>query len=253
MCFVEQLLDPVEQPLDAAAGLRRDRDQRRPLAQRAARAAGARPRSRRSPIVPLREDDDRRAHAPCARRRRRRDPARRRPRTRRRGRARRRRARRPRARAAPSSTRSPAAAGACAACPRCRRARTSCRRARAPCRSRRASCPGRSETITRSSPSSAFRSDDLPTFGRPRIATRIASSPSRRASPLPGSRVDDLVEQVAGAVPVHARRAGSGRRARAGATRARAVLRRIVDLVREHEHRLVRLRAGSARSPRRRA
>ena len=47
--------------------------------------------------------------------------------------------------------------------------------------------PGTSETITRSRPTSAFRSDDLPTFGRPRIATLIASSPTGR-SPWPGSR-----------------------------------------------------------------
>ena len=46
--------------------------------------------------------------------------------------------------------------------------------------------PGTSETITRSCPRSAFSSDDLPTFGRPRIATRIASSPTC-ACPSPGS------------------------------------------------------------------
>ncbi len=46
--------------------------------------------------------------------------------------------------------------------------------------------PGTSETITRSCPTSAFRSDDLPTFGRPRIATRIVSSPIG-ARPSPGS------------------------------------------------------------------
>src|ERR1044072_1893513 len=36
--------------------------------------------------------------------------------------------------------------------------------------------PGRPDRITRPRPSSAFRSADLPTFGRPRIATRTASS-----------------------------------------------------------------------------
>ena len=41
----------------------------------------------------------------------------------------------------------------------------------------------------RSSPISALKSDDLPTFGRPRIATRIASSPTAgRASPMSSSR-----------------------------------------------------------------
>ena len=66
--------------------------------------------------------------------------------------------------------------------------------------------PGTSETIVRSAPISALKSDDLPTFGRPRIATRIASSPTRRprlAAVLEPR--DDLVEQVAGAVAVHAR------------------------------------------------
>src|SRR5512133_3194532 len=48
--------------------------------------------------------------------------------------------------------------------------------------------PGTSETITRSSPRRAFRRLDLPTFGRPRMATRIASSPTS-CGPLPGSMV----------------------------------------------------------------
>ena len=98
------------------------------------------------------------------------------------------RARPPRARAAPSSTRSPAAGV------RLRRSpavstRTNVRVAalEARCRSRRASCPACSETITRSSPSSAFRRLDLPTFGRPRIATRIASSPTCCAAARPGA------------------------------------------------------------------
>ena len=47
--------------------------------------------------------------------------------------------------------------------------------------------PGTSDTMTRSRPTSAFRSDDLPTFGRPRIATLIASSPTGRSA-RPGSR-----------------------------------------------------------------
>ena len=49
---------------------------------------------------------------------------------------------------------------------------------RARCRRRRGSCPGTSETMTRSSPSSRLRSDDLPTLGRPTMA--IASSRPRR-------------------------------------------------------------------------
>src|SRR3954465_9137874 len=81
--------------------------------------------------------------------------------------------------------------------------------------------PGISDTITRSRPSSLFTRLDLPTFGRPRIATRIASSgssgpPGRpcppRQSGVSSSRppgppvhlqvVEDLVQQVAGAMTV---------------------------------------------------
>ena len=62
--------------------------------------------------------------------------------------------------------------------------------------------PGVSETITRSSPRSAFTRLDLPTLGRPRIATRIASSPTSGRRVRPGSRVEDLVEEVAGSVAV---------------------------------------------------
>src|SRR4051812_8974055 len=47
--------------------------------------------------------------------------------------------------------------------------------------------PGTAETRTRSWPSRRFRRLDLPTFGRPRIATRTASSPTG-ARPPPGSR-----------------------------------------------------------------
>ena len=137
--------------------------------------------------VPFGEDDDRRAAAPCAPRPRRRGPGRRRPRSHRRGRARRPPARRPRARAAPSSTRSPAAACACGGAPPCPRGRTSCRLARSTVSIASRVVPGTSDTITRSRPTSAFRSDDLPTFGRPRMATRIASSPTGRSS-RPGSR-----------------------------------------------------------------
>ena len=97
--------------------------------------------------------------------------------------------------------------------------------------------PGTSETITRSSPTSAFRSDDFPTFGRPRIATRIASSPTIPSS-RPGSRDDDVVEQVARPVAVE-----RGERHRVAEPEpveldGVEVAARVVDLVREHDHRL---------------
>ena len=64
--------------------------------------------------------------------------------------------------------------------------------------------PGTSATIVRSSPTSLLKSDDLPTFGRPRIATRIASS-GRGPRGLDRQAVEDLVEQVAGVRAVQAR------------------------------------------------
>ena len=45
--------------------------------------------------------------------------------------------------------------------------------------------PATSVTITRSSPSSRFTSEDFPTFGRPISATRVASS---RSATIRGSR-----------------------------------------------------------------
>ena len=208
------------------------------------RRASMRGRTSSIPIsrdVPLREHDDRRAlrlardvgdgqvlvdEALAARR-----P----------GRARRRPARRRRARAAPSSTRFPAAACACAAARRCRRGRRCARRAARTVSIASRVVPGTSETITRSSPSSAFRRLDLPTFGRPRIATRIASSPTS-CGPLPGSMRDDRVEQVARAVAVQRRERDRVAEAEPVELERARVLPRVVDLVREQEHRL----AGAA-------
>ena len=112
--------------------------------------------------------------------------------------------------------------------------------------------PGTSETITRSWPTSAFRSDDLPTFGRPRMATRIASSPTG-ARPSPGSRVDDLVEQVAGAVTVQRRQRQRVAQAEPVELERLGSRARVVELVREHAAPASSPRAGSARAPRRRA
>ena len=55
--------------------------------------------------------------------------------------------------------------------------------------------PATSVTITRSSPSSRFTSEDLPTFGRPIRASRVACSSSLSARS--GQALDDQVEQVA--------------------------------------------------------
>ena len=202
--------------------------------------------------VPLREHDERRAlrlpgdvgDGEVA--------ARRSPRSRRSGRARRRPARRPRARAAPSSTRSPAAACACGAGRRCRPAGTS-----RPSRSSTVSIasrvvPGTSETITRSAPSERVQE------------RRLAD-----VRPAEDRDADRLVARdlaAAGLVPRAARRPRrAGRRCRGRAARERQrvaeaepvelererLLARVVDLVREHEHRLVRVAEDRRRAPRR--
>ena len=93
----------------------------------------------------------------------------------------------------------------------------------------------------RSSPIRALKSDDLPTFGLPRIATRIASPETAgRDSPTSSSRSDDLVEQIAGARAVHTRDRQRVAEPEPVELERERFLRRVVDLVREHEHRLVR-------------
>ena len=94
--------------------------------------------------------------------------------------------------------------------------------------------PGTSETITRSSPRIAFSRLDLPTFGRPRIATRIASSPTC-AGPEPGQSGDDRVEQVARAVAVQRGERDRVAEAEPVELERRLLARRVVDLVREQE------------------
>ena len=120
-----------------------------------------------------------------------------------RGTARRRPGRSPRARARGCSTRSARRSGSCAAARRCRRSAAGRLRSRPRCRSRRASCPGRSCTTERSSPTRRLKSVDLPTLGRPTIATE--KMPSRSAVVVGGhlfgrrlrQRGDDRVEQLA--------------------------------------------------------
>ena len=66
--------------------------------------------------------------------------------------------------------------------------------------------PGASATITRGRPRMAFTSDDLPTLGRPRMATRISSAVLQ--DPLGADLVqpvDHLVEQITGAAAVQRR------------------------------------------------
>ena len=75
----------------------------------------------------------------------------------------------------------------------------------------------------------------MPTFGRPRIATRIASSPTGR-SPPPGSRRDDLVEQVAGAVAVQRRERDRIAEPEPVELERLGVAARVVELVRDDEH-----------------
>ena len=202
-------------------------------------------------LVPLREDDERRAPGlagdvgdgevllddPLGRRRS--------------GRARRRPARPPRARAAPSSSRSPAAACACAAGPRCRRGGTSASsrsQDRVDRVARRARHVGDDHALRADERVEERRLADV----RPaedRDADRLVAD--RAACALAREPRDDLVEQVAGAVAVQRRRAGPGRRARAGGTRprrGRAAGRRSCSRARSPA---CATRAGSRRAPRR--
>ena len=62
--------------------------------------------------------------------------------------------------------------------------------------------PGVSLTIDRSSCSSRLSSDDLPTLGRPTMATAVSSRLRRARRAGAGQPRDDLVEQVADAFAV---------------------------------------------------
>ena len=103
-------------------------------------------------------------------------------------------------------------------------------------------------------PRIAFSSDDLPTLGRPRMATRISSSADPPAAPRRSICVeplDDRVQQVAGRRGRGAPRPSSGRPAPASAARARRPrCSGVVHLVGDHQHRPAATGAGSGRSPR---
>ena len=238
VCFVEQLLDPVEQAREAAAGLRGDRDHAGPLAQP---LLDPRPHVLDLDLadVPLREDDERRAvrlagdvgdgevlvDEPLAR--------------------------------VDEDERDVGAVGgveraqlgvvldplpllALAAQPgRVDEDERACRRARRRVSIASRVVPGTSETITRSSPRSAFRRLDLPTFGRPRIATRIASSPTA-VGPLPGSRATIASSRSPVPWPCRAE-SGIGSPSPSRWNSSASTSRRgVVDLVREQEDRLPR-------------
>ena len=113
---------------------------------------------------------------------------------------------------------------------------------------RRARAPRRRST--RSAPRSALGAT---TCRRSAGRGSRRGSPRRRAAARAAAREpgDDLVEQVAGAVAVQRRERDRVAEAEPVELERERVLRRVVDLVREHEHRLVRRRAGSPRAPRR--
>ncbi len=75
----------------------------------------------------------------------------------------------------------------------------------------------------------------MPTFGRPRIATRIASSPTGRSLP-PGKPPDDVVEKVSRAVAVQRRERDRVAEPEAVELERLGVAARVVELVRDHEH-----------------
>ena len=103
-------------------------------------------------------------------------------------------------------------------------------RTRSSCRSRRASCRRCSETITRSKPRKRLTSEDLPTFGRPITASRIASvlELGVSAAQAPAGRRCGRAARRSRA-PGPPRRA-SARPARGGGSRPRASLRGVSHL-----------------------
>ena len=212
----------------------------------------ARPRCHGSPMSHFERTTSVEQSAPCARCPRPRGPGRRGPRSRRRGRARRRRARPPRARAAPSSTRSPGAACACGAGP-------------AVSTSTKVVSPRSSTVSIESRVVPGDLGDDHALLAEQRVQeARLADvRPAEdrdadrlladlRAGPAPGAG-RRRVEQVAGAVAVHGRERDRVAEAEPVELERERVPARVVDLVREQDHRLRALRAGSRRAPRRRA
>ena len=114
--------------------------------------------------------------------------------------------------------------------------------------------PGMSLTIDRSSFSNRFSSDDLPTFGRPTIATgglrrfvrRVAGARGRAGKPR-----DDLVQQVADALAVLGGDLDDRLEAELVELDGRVRAPAVVGLVDRHQDRRLRRLAAPRRSPRR--
>ena len=94
--------------------------------------------------------------------------------------------------------------------------------------------PATSVTITRSSPSSRFTSDDLPTFGRPISASRVAALAGVLSRPPAGARRSGRAGRRCRGPGW--RTPAAGRRARGRRTRCAPGLAGVVDLVRRHDH-----------------
>src|SRR4029453_10122525 len=91
--------------------------------------------------------------------------------------------------------------------------------------------PGSPETITRSSPTSAVKRLDLPTLGRPRMATRSPAAPA-------GQRAHDRSEQAPRAVAGHRRDGNRVAEPESVEFEGGGVGLRVVHLVRDDDDRL---------------
>ena len=114
-----------------------------------------------------------------------------------------------------------------------------CRRGRTACRSASRVVPGWSATITRARPRIAFSSDDLPTLGRPRMATRISSSSTtgRASGAELVEPLDDLVQQVADRPAVERRDHHRVAQPQRVQLERRGLALGVVHLVRDDHHR----------------
>ena len=124
--------------------------------------------------------------------------------------------------------------------PVCRRRRRCDRRAGRRCRSIHSVVPGVSTRSRGRGPRIAFSSDDSPTFGRPRIATRIASSGVSSRRPAPGSCSTITSRRSPLPCPCSAESGPRLAKAQAVQVERQALLRGIVDLVRDQRHGLAR-------------
>ena len=107
--------------------------------------------------------------------------------------------------------------------------------------------PGMSLTIDRSSRRSRFSSEDLPTFGRPTMATAVSGSGALISAVAADrrKRCDDLVKQVADAFAVFGGHLDDGLESEAVELERTAARALVIGLVDRHHHRGMRRAQGA--------